>query len=475
MRVKVNKDSNHYSVIVVGGGIVGAGIFRDLSLHNQRTLLIDKYDFSSQTSQSSSKMLHGGIRYLENMDLELVKEALFEKNLWLKLAPHLCYENHFCIPVYKDSLRPLWMISVGTKIYDLLSKFKNSSSKYLNRKDTIKAYPELKESGLKGSSLYADAIVDDAKLTLEVIYDGLENPNCEALNYTELVSHRYQHGIHYIRTRDTIDNSEKEFSANHIVFATGPFTDKLLCSLDSIKWCPQLLPSKGSHIWISKNKLPLESPVVLTPKDGRVIFVIPQDNRVLIGTTEVDCNASFFNCSPDQEEIDYLISNINEYFDKCNLTANDILSSFAGIRPLVKEDGSDKGKTAREHKIFRPLNTCHVIIGGKYTTFRVMASQVVSEILHMFDLPYDNKKTIAPLRRISQYLPFQNNDLNIDQLKNILEFENVRTFQDLVVRRLGKPTSSHWIDQNKILNLFKENFELLNSKLNVSIDEINKY
>src|SRR3989339_754367 len=160
-----------YNTLIIGGGIVGAGIFRDLSLHSVKALLIDKFDFASQTSSSSSKMFHGGIRYLASLDFGLVWEALHEKNLWLKLAPHLCIERPFLIPTYKQSANGLSAMHLGVKLYDLLSSFQNSPSKALSRTNIKKAYPCLTQENLTGGVIYYDAIADDCKITLESIYD----------------------------------------------------------------------------------------------------------------------------------------------------------------------------------------------------------------------------------------------------------------------------------------------------------------
>ena len=170
--LKMNKVKNlsdsqdFYHTVIIGGGIVGAGIFRDLSLHNSDTLLIEKGDFSSQTSSKSSKMLHGGIRYLENFDFKLVFEALHEKNLWLKLAPHLCYEQGFFLPIHKNSKRPLWMIKIGLFLYDLLSQFKNRPHKMFSKDEIIQKFPQINPEGLSGGGLYYDGVMDDFKITL---------------------------------------------------------------------------------------------------------------------------------------------------------------------------------------------------------------------------------------------------------------------------------------------------------------------
>lgn len=440
------------NTLIIGGGIVGAGIFRDLSLQGIDCLLVDKKDFSSQTSQSSSKMLHGGIRYLENMDFGLVFEALHEKNLWLKIAPHLCYEMNFFMPVYKNSLRPRWMLKVGLFLYDLLSGFQNSPHKMISKSNTLTSIPGIKEEGLKGCGMYYDAIVDDLKLTLEVIYDGLKSSQSSALNYVEYVSHEVicDNQIK-VKLKDNLTSYEREIFCKDLVFATGPFTDHILKNEYDIKWKDHILPSKGSHIWIKKERLPLTSAMVLTPNDGRVIFVIPQKNHVLVGTTEVPVEGEYFDIKPTQKELDYLIQNLNDYFPLSNFTSEDIVNSFAGIRPLVKENGdSNLGKTAREHKYFQVKPNIHIMIGGKYTTFRVMASDVAKVICSRQKKSYNDSLSLSPLRQKSVIDSFKDFELSDEILEKIIKNELVRKIDD-VIRRVNRPEFKLSEDQKSFI------------------------
>ena len=429
---------DYHPVVIIGGGIVGAGIFRELGLHGINSLVIDKNDFSSQTSQSSSKMLHGGIRYLENMDFALVWEALHEKNLWLKIAPHLCYAKHFYLPVYKNSSRPLWMIRAGVFLYDLLSSFKNLPHKVTNKEQTKKANPLLRSDGLTGAGVYSDAIVDDAKMTLECIYDGLEShQKSYACNYTSLVKAQKNDSHYELTLKDEHTGETRLIQCEYLIFATGPFTDRLLGQLDLFSWTPKLALSKGSHLWFSKDDFPLDNPVVLTPNDGRVIFVIPQADKVLVGTTEQEASAEF-NQSASEEEIDYLIANLNEFFPEANLTHDQIKASFAGLRPLVKEDVSaDLGKVARHHKIYQPGEKAFIIMGGKYTTFRVMASDLVKMLFSKMGQTYHPDRSTRPLKKRSACLPWTPIQIDQEKLKYIMENELPKTREDLILRRLG--------------------------------------
>ncbi|OUR97218.1 hypothetical protein A9Q84_12900 [Halobacteriovorax marinus] len=428
---------SHINTLIVGGGIVGAGVLRDLSLHGVDCLLVDKKDFSSQTSQSSSKMLHGGIRYLENFDFNLVYEALHEKNLWLKLAPHLVKENRFYLPVFKDSLRPMWMVRVGIFLYDLLSNFQNATRGSATKTETIACIPHIRKENLKGSGIYSDAIVDDGKLTLEVIMDSLENKNAKAISYVSANSIvKSKSGKYTCTLLDELTGIEKVVTCDNLIIATGPFTDQFMKNIPEVKWTDKLLPSKGSHLWIAKADLNLPNPVVLTPKDGRVIFVIPHDDRVLIGTTEEKVEENFFDVTPSKDEIKYLIHNLNEFFPTANIDESKIQSSFAGIRPLVKEDdGANLGKTAREHKVFQPMKGLYVIVGGKLTTFRTMSQEITSLIVRSHNRAYNPDKTKRPLRVRCQYNFFHKPDLSSEIINKIIHRELPRTYDDIRKRR----------------------------------------
>lgn len=431
-------EKDHFNTIVVGGGIVGAGIFRDLSLHNVETLLLEKKDFASQTSQASSKMLHGGIRYLENFDFALVYEALHEKNLWLKLTPHLAKAEKFYLPVYKDSLRPLWMVRLGIYFYDFLSNFQNLAGGFSDKKDTIKKINHIRSKGLKGSGIYSDAIVDDGKLTLEVIMDALNSAKSRAISYIDVsVSRKLENGNYECLLQDDLTGKSKTVTCENLVISTGPFTDQFMSKVDFIKWENVLLPSKGSHIWIDRERFNLDHPVLLTPKDGRVIFVIPHDNRVLIGTTEEKVDKELFDIKPSEKEIDYLIENLEEFFPSAKICKDDIQSSFAGIRPLVKDDSTtNRGQTAREHKVIQPCSNMYVIVGGKYTTFRTMAQGIVSQVVKKQMKSYNPSRTKSPLRKKCQYNFFTRPELTAEKIDQIIHNELPRTIEDIASRRV---------------------------------------
>lgn len=436
-------------VVIVGGGINGAGLLRDLALNGVNALLLEKGDFSSQTSQSSSKMLHGGIRYLENFDFALVQEALEEKNLWLKLAPHICFEREFYFPLYNFSKYPPFMLKIGLFLYDFLSHFKNRPHAMFSKKEILKKIPALREKGLKGSGMYYDGVVDDAKLTLECIYDALLEPQIEALNYHEVINVNSLENHHLITYQNIFTKEVFKIKAKFVVYTTGPFTDQLLPAL-GLNWNEKMLTSKGIHLWIEKDSLQLDGSVVLTTPDERVVFVIPQRDAILVGTTETKVNEEMFNIQASNKEIKYLLSVLNEYFPKAHITESKIISTFAGVRPLVREEESSdsRGKTSRFHKIYRPTHHSYVLLGGKYTTFRKMAQEVAQELVPRLGKSYNPNLTLNPLRQHSLFPTFgPKPEVDLELIKEIISKEKVVTFEDLVRRRLSILTKPEEITQ----------------------------
>lgn len=473
---RIQQISPNYDVVIVGGGIVGAGIFRDLSLHGVKTLLIDARDFSSQTSSASSKMFHGGIRYLEGGHFALVWEALHEKNFWLKNAPHLCHERPFYMPVFRESKYPLWMLRMGLFSYDALSTFKNSPSFTVNAKETLKKIPQLKQDGLQGSGVYSDAIVDDSKLTLDCLYDGLENPNCEILNYTSLQNIEPSGKQYQLTIEDSLEGITRNVEAQNVIFATGPFTDQLLSKFSFLKWKNCMLPSKGIHLWLKRDAIEISDPMVLQTKDNRVVFVIPHHDSILVGTTEKIVKKDFFDMKADKDEIDYLLGIMNSYFPTKLITEKEILSSYAGIRPLVREGNSENStKTSRNHKVFTPAKNVHVIVGGKLTTFRTMGQEISKKIVTSLDKTYDPDKTRSPLRKPSLFPAFATQAPSKELVLRIAKEERVRTFDDLVKRRLGILSKAHWVGQEDFDTFFLSLKAELEKVIRVSEKDITNF
>ena len=426
----------HHDVIIIGGGINGAGLFRDLALHGIDVLLLERGDFAGQTSQGSSKMLHGGIRYLENFDFALVQEALEEKNLWLTLAPHLCAEREFHLPVYRGGKWPLPFVRAGLFLYDMLSHFQNRPAGAVDRQLLLERFSQLNAEGLRGAGTYFDGIVDDHKLALECLWDGEMGSRARALNYQEVLEVRPGQSVCVV-SRDLISGVVQERRARFVIFATGPFTDELMKKWH-VPWEPSLLPSKGIHLWLKEGVLKLHGPLVLPSQDGRVVFVIPQRGHVLVGTTETSVDQEMFNIKASDADVGYLLSLLNSYFPTAQVGPQHIVNTFAAVRPLVREAGSsDRGKTSRTHRVFRPAPNMYVLLGGKYTTFRRMAQDVCKELVPRLGVGYNNNLTMNPLRHPSVVGTFTHQDVSLEKIERIIAREKPRSFDDLVHRRLS--------------------------------------
>lgn len=429
-----------FEVLIVGGGINGCGLLRDLALNGVKTLLIEKGDFSSQTSEGSSKMLHGGVRYLENMDFALVQEALEEKNLWLKLAPHVCFEREFYLPLYDYSKYSPWMLKAGLFLYDFLSHFQNQPHRMFNPDETLKLIPSLSSKGLRGAGMYFDGVVDDAKLSLECLYDALLEDCASALSYHEVFETKRVQDGYEVSFRSRMNEKIETVFTKELVFTTGPFTDELLPKL-KIPWKPQLVPSKGIHLWLKKDAIKAKGSVVLTTRDNRVVFVIPQREAILVGTTETPVDQEIFDIKATQKEISYLLGVLKQYFPDSEISEEKIISTYAAVRPLAREDdGSSEalGKVSRFHKIIRPDSHTYVLIGGKYTTFRRMVQEIAQEIVPKLGRRYSPNLTLNPLRQKSLMPTFgEKPEISLELIDRIIAEEFVTTKEDLIKRRLS--------------------------------------
>jgi glycerol-3-phosphate dehydrogenase len=382
------KNTDTYDVIIIGGGINGAGIARELALRNYTVLLLEKNDFASGTSSASSKLVHGGIRYLENGDFHLVKEALRERHYLLKNAPDLVKPLPFIFPVYQTNKRPPWMIRCGVWLYDLLAgKHLIQKSCWLSPKEALKKEPTLKKEGLLGASLYWDAQMDDTQVCLANIEDA-KNLGATVLNHTEVT----QINAPYVITK------KKTYHAKMIINATGPWTDEILQSHHRL-----LRPSKGIHI-ITKKLTSSHAIVVTNHIDNRIFFVIPwKDNTTLIGTTDTDYPNLMKDLTIEPSEIDYLLDEINQQFPTLNLTQKDVISSFVGVRPLLdnqKRKGFHIGTVSREHAIIQHTPNFMSIIGGKFTTYRAIAEEVAKKTHHLLNPQIPFKKGLTITRRL---------------------------------------------------------------------------
>lgn len=409
-----------FDLLVIGGGITGAAVARDAASRGLKVALVEQSDFASGTSSRSSKLIHGGLRYLENFEFGLVFEALSERSHLLKTVPFVVKPLKFFLPVYEKDPHGMGKISIGLWFYDLLSFFRSPGfHKRLSRKRIIEKIPFLKKTELRGGFEYFDASMWDDVLTIEVLRSAKQYGACIA-NYIEAVAPVWEgEKIRGFRIRDTESSSEFELKAEKVVVCTGPWTDELGKRL-SPDWNPLLSPSKGAHIVFSLKRFPVPGAVVMShPQDGRIAFVIPRpefgEGVVIVGTTDGPVSP---NDVPNQsekiekEEIDYLFNLLDQYFPELQLKSSDILSAYIGVRPLVggsmagsegQRESQNLQKVSREHHICEGPGGVVCVAGGKYTTHRVMAQEIVDFALHSWKKEARKKLASAlPSIRFSQ-------------------------------------------------------------------------
>lgn len=427
--------STTYDLIVVGGGITGAGIARDASLRGLKVALFEKNDFAWGTSSRSSKLVHGGFRYLEHYEFGLVMESLRERLTLMRIAPHNVHPLPFFIPVFKGEKPPSILLRLGLIAYEYLSFGKRvGGRKWYSPKKAIKMFPFIKQEGLKGVGQYFDCNMNDARLCMENILATIENGSV-CLNYcavTELT--KDQGKLTGVVITDQETGNKLTVKASAVVNASGPWSD-ITKSLDDSSAKKRLANAKGVHI-ITKRIIEDNKALAIPLKDGRITFVLPfKDKYTLIGTTDTFYDGDLENVVCEPEEADYLLEGYNNFFPNRKLEKSDIISSYAGVRPLVYDEkhGASSSDVSREHKIFEDPSGLITIVGGKYTTYRKMGKRitdlVVKKLKHEKKLPKQinncmTDKVPLPGGRIPDKKNWQNyEDITSDQLVNDYEVD----------------------------------------------------
>ncbi len=380
--------NQEFDLVIIGGGINGAGVARDATARGMKVALIEYRDFASGTSSKSSKLIHGGIRYLENMEFKLVFEALNERTKLFEMAPHLVHPLRFMIPLYKDSRVGMNKMGLGMWLYDALSLFQTPEMhERLSAEESLKRMPTIRDEDLQGSFVYSDAYMDDDRLVIETLRSANEQ-GAICANYVKATGAKFngEGKVSEIQCEDQISKEKFSIKGKHVISTVGPWTDELGSALLK-DWKKMLRPTKGVHITLPKHRLPLTSAVVMAAeKSDRIVFGIPRHEMIIIGTTDTDYQESPEKVVATPEDIQYLLDVTAHYFPGANITAHDIIASYAGVRPLVHDGSASEGKTSREHTILDDERGITFVAGGKYTTYRLMCEQTVDHALHSFTL-----------------------------------------------------------------------------------------
>lgn len=382
---------SQFDLIVVGGGINGCAIASLAAQAGAACALLEKGDFASGTSSRSTKLLHGGLRYLEHFEIGLVRESLKERFIQWQAAPHLVRPMGFVVPVYRGDSRPLWMMTLGVWFYDLLSGRYRVGRPWrrLSAAEVAALAPGINRDGLTGGVEYFDSQMDDARICLENALMARQK-GASTANYTEVeefIKDGHQQTVG-VRTKDVLTGERKEWFAGRIIVAGGPWSDELRHK-DVPGALKRLRPTKGVHI-VYRGEISSSAFLLQSRRDKRVFFVIPFKGNSLIGTTDTDYDQSPDAVAADNNDIEYLLQEAGRVFPNITFEPSKIITTFAGIRPLVSERG-EASRVSRKHSIEQSSSGVYYVMGGKYTTYRLIAEETLLKAMpHLAPhIPYE--------------------------------------------------------------------------------------
>lgn len=378
------EQTGEFDICIIGGGATGLGAALDATTRGFKTVLFEKYDFAKGTSSRSTKLVHGGVRYLQQGNIKLVMEALKERGLLLNNAPHLVTNQKFIVPNYKWWEKAFY--GIGLKVYDKMAgKLGLGSSEFLSKKETLQLVPALDPKDLRGGVLYHDGQFDDARLAISIAQTAAVN-GAVLLNYfpvTDLLKH--ENKICGITVKDSITGKTYQVKSKVVINATGVFTDAVM-KMDEADHDTIISPSQGIHLVVDKEFLKGDTAIMIPrTDDGRVLFAVPWHNKIVLGTTDTPITEIPDEPIPQQQEIDFILTHIGRYLSK-DPKLTDVKSMFAGIRPLIKANTKSTAALSREHFIAVSDSGLISIAGGKWTTYRKMAKDVIRLAIDKFGL-----------------------------------------------------------------------------------------
>lgn len=402
MVARATDSESEWDFIIVGGGATGLGAAIDAASRGYRTLLVDRHDFGKGTSSRSTKLIHGGVRYLQQGNINLVLDALKERGLLRQNAPHLVHNLPFVVPNYDWWEAPFY--GMGLRLYDMLAgKLGFGPSKNLSKKETIRRIPTIETKGLRGGVIYYDGQFDDARLAINMAETAVEQ-GAVLINYMAVTALTKSNGlVDGVVVHDQISGAEYEFKARAVINATGPFTDGVR-RMDDENVRPMIAPSQGVHIVLARSFLPGDSAIMVPhTDDGRILFAIPWHDRVVVGTTDTPIDEAPLEPRPLPEELEFLLTHAARYLTK-DPAPSDVLSAFAGVRPLVRAgDDANTAAISRDHTINISRSGLVTIAGGKWTTYRKMAEDAIDQASMVAHL--EPKPCVTRTLRLHGYHP----------------------------------------------------------------------
>ncbi|CDG25194.1 MULTISPECIES: glycerol-3-phosphate dehydrogenase [Bacillus amyloliquefaciens group] len=366
-----------YDLFIIGGGITGAGTALDAASRGMKVALSEMQDFAAGTSSRSTKLVHGGLRYLKQFEVKMVAEVGKERAIVYENGPHVTTPEWMLLPFHKGGTFGSFSTSIGLRVYDYLAGVKKSERRsMLSAKETLQKEPLVKKDGLKGGGYYVEYRTDDARLTIEVMKEAVKF-GAEPVNYSKVKELLYEKGkVVGVLIEDLLSGKEYKVYAKKIVNATGPWVDELR-EKDHSKSGKHLQHTKGVHLVFDQSVFPLKQAVYFDTPDGRMVFAIPREGKTYVGTTDTVYKQKLEHPRMTVQDRDYVVSSINYMFPELNITADDIESSWAGLRPLIHEEGKDPSEISRKDEIWTSQSGLITIAGGKLTGYRKMAEHIV--------------------------------------------------------------------------------------------------
>jgi glycerol-3-phosphate dehydrogenase len=430
--------SKEFDVLIVGGGITGAGIALDAASRGMSVALVEKNDFASGTSSKSTKLIHGGLRYLKQFDFWLVKEVGTERAIVHGLAPHLVIPEKMILPLVEGGTYGSWLTSIGLKVYDVLAAVEGDDKrKMLSKKEALKIEPLLPENILKGAGYYAEYRTDDARLTLELIKTSLRY-GAKPINYVKVTNFLYQDGrVSGVKVKDVLTNNVFNIKSKYVINATGPWVDGLRQKNQSSA-NKKLRLSKGVHLVVNHDKFPINQSVYFDIPDGRMMFAIPRGGSTYFGTTDTNYQENKNNVRTSLVDAMYLISAVNNMFDGVSISIDDVKSSWAGLRPLIHEEGKPASELSRKDEIYVSNTELISVAGGKLTGYRKMAERIVDLI---------NKKYSRRFDKVFQDVKTEKIVLSGGSFTNHQEVLNyIKTIQKIIIKLgLDKKDAAYFV------------------------------
>lgn len=399
--------AQRFDLLVVGGGITGAGIAREAALRGLKVALVERVDFAFGTSSRSTKLIHGGLRYLKNFDFKLVREAVQERQRLLVMAPHLVKAVPFAFPVYAGDPDGRLTLRLGLSLYDWFAGSGNPiPHRMYGADELVELEPTLRREGLQGGAIYCDGATNDGRLTLEVVQSAVRH-GAVITNYAAVTSFLYDAAgqVAGARVQDRLTGEHLEVQASQVIVAAGPWADQVR-RLDDPEALPLLRLTKGVHLTIPAARLPLQHAVAMHGADGRLMFAVPAGSYSYVGTTDTDHVGDPEALTVDWSDVAYILAAANRTFPGVHLTPDDVNSAWAGLRPLLRPKGNQSpSAVSRDYQIFHSQSGLITIGGGKLTAFRAMASHIVNDAFPHTRSTAHMALSAAPLPGAEQDLP----------------------------------------------------------------------